>query len=96
MIQLLNFLSNKEPQQVVIEQNICLVSIEQSHFAAPKFIITNSTLYMKISDKREIFNHRSDIDLKDFINLCRKCLAKTYSFLVDVTTFATANPLYLL
>ena len=32
---------------------------------------------MKISNKREFqqiaFNHSSDIDFKDFMNLCKKC-----------------------
>ena len=48
---------------------------------------------MKIPNKRElqqiVFNHSSDIDLQDFINLYKKCAGKPYSFLVTDTTFAS-------
>ena len=47
---------------------------------------------MKIPKKKELqqiaFNHSSDID---FMNLCKKCTAKPYSFLVIDTTFASDN-----
>ena len=50
---------------------------------------------MKISDKRELqqiaFNHSSDIDFQDFMNLYKKCTAKPYSFLVIDTTLASDN-----
>ena len=49
---------------------------------------------MKIPDKRQIaFNHSSEIDFKDFINLYKKCSAKPYTFLVIDTTLASDNPL---
>ena len=39
---------------------------------------------MTILNKREpqqtAFNHSSDIEFKDFINLYKKCTAKPYSF----------------
>ena len=42
---------------------------------------------MKILNKREVkqiaFSHSLDIDFEDFMNLYRKCTAKTYSFLGD-------------
>ena len=45
---------------------------------------------MKIWNKRELqqiaFNHSTDIDFQDFMNLYKKCTAKTYSFLVIDTT----------
>ena len=48
---------------------------------------------MKIAKKRELqqiaINHSSDIDFQDFINLCKKCTAKPYSFLV--TSLASDN-----
>ena len=48
---------------------------------------------MKIPNKRElqqiVFNHSSDIDLQDFINLYKKWARKPYSFLVIDTTFAS-------
>ena len=50
---------------------------------------------MKILNKRELqqiaFNHSSDIDFRDFLNLYKKCTAKPYTFLVIVGTFATDN-----
>ena len=52
---------------------------------------------MKISNKAELqqiaFNHSSNIDFKDFLNLYKKCTAKTYSFLVIDATLASDNPL---
>ena len=50
---------------------------------------------MKIPEKQEIqqiaFNHSSDIDFKDFMNLYKKCTAKPYSFLVIDATLASDN-----
>ena len=47
---------------------------------------------MKILNKLELqqiaINHLFDIDLKNLINLYKKCTAKSYSFLVNDTTFA--------
>ena len=52
---------------------------------------------MKIPRKRDIqqikFNHSSDIDFDDFMNLYKKFIAKTYSFLFIVTTLASGNSL---
>ena len=48
---------------------------------------------MKIPNKQELrqitFNHSSDVDFKDLMNLRKKCKAKPYSFLV---IDASANP----
>ena len=53
--------------------------------------------FIKIPNKRELqqiaFNHSSDIDFQDFMNLYKKCTAKPYSFLVIDTTLASDNPL---
>ena len=50
---------------------------------------------MKIPNKRKleqiVFNHSSDIDLQDFMNLYEKCAAKPYSFLVIDTILASDN-----
>ena len=50
---------------------------------------------MKISSKRELkqiaISHSSDIDFQDFMNLCKKCTEKPYSFLVIDTTLASDN-----
>ena len=88
-------LSNKELHPMVTELfirgrklHISFVFITQSYAAAPKNIRLNSTHYfvMKISDKRELqqvaFNHSSDIDFQDFMNLYKKCTAKPYFFLL--------------
>ena len=52
---------------------------------------------MKIPNKREFqetaFISSSDIDFKDFINLYKKCTAKTYCFLVIYATLASDNNL---
>ena len=41
---------------------------------------------MKIPNKKELqqtaVNHSSDIDFKDFMNLCKKCTTSPYFFLV--------------
>ena len=51
---------------------------------------------MKNSNKRELqqatFNHSSDIDFKDFTNLCKKFTVKPYYFLVIDSTYPADNP----
>ena len=65
----------------------------------PKNIRLNSMYYfiMKILNKQELqkvaFNHSSDIDFIDFMNLYKKCTTKPYSFLVIEATLASDNPL---
>ena len=101
-----DMLSNKKLNPVVtelfireIKLNISLVFITQSYFDVPKNIRLNSTHYfvVKIPKKRELqqiaFNHSSDIDFQDFMNLYKKCTAKPYSFLVIDTTLASDNSL---
>ena len=67
----------------------------QFYFAVPNNITLNSTHYfvMKILNKRELqqiaFNHSTDIAFQDFMNLYKKCTAKTYSFLVIDTTLGS-------
>ena len=53
---------------------------------------------MKIPKKtlelqRIAFNHSSDIDVRDFINLYKKCTAKPYYFLAIDATLTSDNPL---
>ena len=66
--------------------NISLVFITQSYFAVPQNIRQNSTHYfiLKILNKQDLqqiaFNHSSDIDFSDFMNLYKKCTAEPYSF----------------
>ena len=51
---------------------------------------------MKTSNKRELqqitFNHSTDIEFKDLMNLYKKCTAKPYSFFVIDATLASDNP----
>ena len=53
---------------------------------------------MKIPNIQELlqtaFNHSSDVDFRDFVNLYKKCTVKTYSFLVIDATLASDNPLH--
>ena len=99
-----NMLSNNKLNSIVTDLfirrrkiNISLAFITQSYFALPKNIRLNSTHYfvMKIPIKRDLqqtaFNHSSDIDFHDFMNLYKKCTAKHYSFLVIDTTLASDN-----
>ena len=75
-------LSNQKPNQIVTKLfikgrklNISLVFIAQSYFAVPKNIGLNSMHYfvMKIPSKQELqqiaFNHSSDIDFQNLVNL---------------------------
>ena len=68
--------------------NIYLVFITQFYFVVQKNSRLNSTHYfiMKIPNKQEFqqteFNHSSDIDSKDFMNLYKKCTTKLHSFSV--------------
>ena len=52
---------------------------------------------MTIPNKRElqqiVFNHSSDIDFKDFMNLYKICTSKRYYFLVIDATLASDNTL---
>ena len=87
-----DMLSNKKINQLVTELfirdrklNISLAFITQS-FSVPKNIRLNSTHYfiMKTWNKREIqeiaFNHWSDIDFKDFVNLYKNVLQEHIRF----------------
>ena len=69
----------------------------QSYFSVPNDIRLNLTHYfiLKIQNKRELqqfaFNHSSDIDFEDFMNLYKKFIEKIYSFSVIDTTVASDN-----
>ena len=79
--------------------NIHFVFITQSYFAVSKNIRLNSTHYfiMKIANEQELqqigFNHWSDIQFHDFVNLYQKCTSKPRYFLVIDATTASNNPL---
>ena len=86
-----DMLNNKKNNPIVTELfirgrklNIFLVFIKQSYFAVSKNIRQNSTrcFILKIPNKRElqqiVFNHSSDIEFQDFMDLYKKPIAKPY------------------
>ena len=99
-----DMLSNKELNPIVTELfitgrklNISLVFLTQSYFPVPKNVRLNSTHYfvIKIPNKRDfqqvVFNHSSDTDFQNVMNLYKNCTAKPYSFLVIDITLASDN-----
>ena len=102
--KIVDMLSNKKLNPAVTELfirgrklEVFLVFITQSHFAIPKDNWLNSAHYfvMKIPNKREfwqiVFNHSSDIDFQDLMNLYKKCTAKSYSFFIIDTNLTSHN-----
>ena len=79
--------------------NISIVFITQSYFKVPKDVRLISTHFfiMKIPNKGELqqiaFNHSSDIDFKDFMNIIKNALKNHTSFLVNDTTLPSDNHL---
>ena len=79
--------------------NISLVFISPSYFKVSKDIKLNATNYfiMKIPNKRELqqiaSNHLSDIEFKDFIQLCKDYNKEPFSFLVNGSTLPQDNSL---
>ena len=99
-----DMIDNKKLNSVVTELfirgrklNISLICITQSYFKVPKDVRNNNTHFfiMKIPTKRELqqiaINHSSDINIKDFIEIYRKCTDKPYSLLVIDTTLPSNN-----
>ena len=66
--------------------NISLIFITQSYFKVPKDVRLNSSHFFiaKVPNKRELqqtaINHLSDINIKDFANIYKKCTNEPYSF----------------
>ena len=79
--------------------NISLVFISPSYFKVSKDIKLNATNYfiMKIPNKRELqqiaSNRLSDIEFKDFIQLCKDYNKEPFSFLVNGSTLPQDNSL---
>ena len=101
-----DMIHNKKLNSVVTELfirgrklNISLVFITQSYFKVPKDVRLNTSHFFiaKIPNKRElqqiVINHSSDINTKDFANICKKYTDEPYSFLVIDTMLALNNPL---
>ena len=76
---------------------ISIVFITKSYFKVTEEVRLSYIHYviMKIPNKRELqqtaLNHSSDIDLKGFINIYKKCAAELYSFLVNNATLPSDN-----
>ena len=100
-----DMINNKKLNPIITElfirgrkRNISIAFITQSYFKVPKDVRLNSTHFfiMKIPNKRELqqigLNHSSDIDVKDFIKIYKKCTAEPYSFLVNDTTLPSDDP----
>ena len=90
-----DMIHNKKLDSIVTELfirgrklNISLVFITQSYYKVPKDVRLNTTdvFIAKIPNRRELreiaINHSSDINTKNFTNICRKCTVEPYSFLV--------------
>ena len=88
-----DIMTNKTFQSIIKELfirckilNISLVFITQFSFSVPKDVRLNSTHYliMKINNKRELqniaINHSADIDVKDFMKICRECPREPFFF----------------
>ena len=101
-----DMINNKNLNPIVTELfirgrklNIYLVFITQSYFKVPKDVRLNTNLFFitKIPNKRKLqqiaLNHLSDINIKDFIKIYKKCTAEPYLFLVNDATLASDNPL---
>ena len=101
-----DMLGNKKPNPIVTELfirvrklNISIILIIQSQFTVPKDIRLSSTHYflMKIQEKKQLqqyaFNHSSDIEFQDLLNLYKMCTAKPFFVLVIDTTLASDNSL---
>ena len=101
-----DMINNKKLSLVVTELfvrgrklNISIVLITQSYFKVSKEVRLNSTHFfiMKIPNKRELpqiaLNCSPIIDLKDFINIYKKCIAGRYYFLVNDATLPSGNSL---
>ena len=99
-------ITNKKLNSIVTELfirgrklNISLVFITQSYFKVPKDVRLNTSHFFiaKILHKRELqqiaIKHSSDVNIKDFTNIYRKCTNEPYLFLVNDTTLASNNPL---
>ena len=99
-----DIIKNKKLNSIVTELfitgrklNISLVFITQSYFKVPKDVRLNTTHFLisKIPNKRELqqiaINNSSDLSIKDFENIYRKCTAEPYFFVND-TTIASDNP----
>ena len=81
-----------DPVKFLSHSLILLFQKYQAKFNA-LFCYENSKQKNKRERHQIEFNQSSNIDLQDFMNLCKKCTAKPYSFLVIDTTLSSDNSL---
>ena len=99
-----DMINNKKLDSVVTELfisgrklNFSLVFITRSYFKVPKDVRLNTTHFFvaKIPNRRELkeiaWNHSSDIETEDFINIYRECTAEPYAVLVNDITLTSDN-----
>ena len=92
-----DMISNKKLRPIVTELLIGGRKVNTSTTFIPQsyFQVFHTFFIMKIPNKWELqqiaFNHSSDIDFQDFMNLYKKYIAKPYSFLVIDTILASDN-----
>ena len=99
-------IKNKKLNSIIIELfirsrkvGISIVFITQSYLKLPKDVRLNTThsFIMKITIERDFqqiaLNGSSDVDVKDFIKIYKKCTAEPYSVLVNDTTLPSNNSL---
>ena len=78
--------------------SISLIFTKQSYFCSKKYQTKFNTIFChKIPNKIELqqiaFNHSSDIELQDFMNLYKMSTTEPYSFLYIETTLPLNNSL---
>ena len=92
-----DMISNKKLRPIVTELLIRgrKVNTSTGFITQSYFQVFHTFFIMKIPNKWELqqiaFNHSSDIDFQDFMNLYKKYIAKPYSFLVIDTILASDN-----
>ena len=99
-------INNKKLNSIIIELfirsrkvGISIVFITQSYLKLPKDVRLNTThsFIMKITIERDFqqiaLNGSSDVDVKDFIKIYKKCTAEPSSVLVNDTTLPSNNSL---
>ena len=79
------------------KQNIYLVCITRPYLVVPKNARLRSTHQFVKTSKKDLqqilFNHSSDIDFRDVMNLNKTCTAKPYSILMTDTSLTPDNHL---
>ena len=65
--------------------------MSRKYFKVPKDVTLNSPHFVVMKLQQIAFDHSSDIDFKNFINIYKKCTAEPCYFLVNDTTLPSDN-----